>query len=50
VANLTGIEFRAAGDTDEIDSLMFCTFFGGDNSSWAPTATMWIDFAGFGIH
>jgi hypothetical protein len=49
VANLTGIEFRAAGDTDEIDSLMFSTFFGGNNSSWAPSATMFIGFADFGV-
>jgi hypothetical protein len=47
VADFTGITFRATGDTDEIDSLMFSTFFGGHDSSWAPSATMAIDFAGF---
>jgi hypothetical protein len=49
VAHLTGIEFRAAGDTDQIDSLMFSTFFGGHDSSWAPSANMTIDFAGFSV-
>ena len=47
VANFTGITFRAAGDTDAIDSLMFCTFYGGSDSSWGPTATMHADFRGF---
>jgi hypothetical protein len=49
VADLTGIEFRASGDTDAIDGLMFSTFFGGHDSSWAPSATMSIDFADFTI-
>ena len=49
VAQATGITFRAAGDTDEIDSLMFTTFFGGHDSSWAPSATMAIEFAGFSL-
>lgn len=47
VANFTGITFRAAGDTDAIDSLMFCTFYGGSDSSWAPSATTYADFRGF---
>lgn len=47
VANFTGITFRAAADTDSIDSLMFCTFYGGHDSTWAPTATTRIDFRGF---
>jgi hypothetical protein len=49
VAHLTGIEFRAAGDTDAIDGLMFSTFFGGNDKSWAPSASMAIDFAGFNL-
>ncbi len=49
VAQATGITFRAAGDTDEIDSLMFTTFFGGHDSSWAPTTTQEIDFANFRV-
>lgn len=47
VADFTGITFRAAGDTDSIDSLMFSTFYGGHDSSWAPSAMMYIDFRGF---
>ena len=47
VADFTGITFRAAGDTDSIDSLMFSTFYGGHDSSWAPSATTHIDFRGF---
>lgn len=47
VANFTGITFRAAGDTDAIDSLMFCTFYGGSDSSWSPSATTYADFRGF---
>jgi hypothetical protein len=49
VAQLTGIEFRAAGDTDQIDSLIFSTFFGGHDSSWAPSSTTTIDFAQFSV-
>ena len=49
VANFTGITFRAAGDTDAIDSLMFCTFYGGSDSTWAPTATTSADFRGFTV-
>jgi len=49
VAQLTGITFRAAGDTDQIDSLMFSTFFGGHDSSWAPPTTTTIDFAKFSV-
>ncbi len=49
VAQATGITFRAAGDTDEIDSLMFTTFFGGHGPSWAPSSTQEIDFAGFTV-
>jgi hypothetical protein len=46
VAHLTGITFRTDPVT-EIDSLMFSTFYGGHDSSWAPTATEHIDFASF---
>ena len=49
VANFTGITFRAAADTDSIDSLMFCTFYGGHDSSWAPTATTSADFRSFTV-
>ena len=46
VAHLTGITFRTSSAT-EIDSLMFSTFFGGHDSSWASPVTQHIDFANF---
>jgi hypothetical protein len=46
VAHLTGITFRTDAAT-LIDSLMFCTFYGGHDSSWAPTVDEHIDFASF---
>jgi hypothetical protein len=46
VAHLTGITFRT-DTTTRIDSLMFSSFFGGHDSTWAPTADQHIDFAGF---
>ncbi len=49
VATLTGLVLRASGDTEEIDSLIFSTFFGGSGSSWAPTAAQHIDFRGFAV-
>ena len=48
VAHFAGITFRAAGDAAvHIDSLMFSTFFGGHDSTWAPSSTQHIDFASF---
>jgi hypothetical protein len=48
VAQFTGITFRGAGDSNEhIDSLMFTTFYGGHDSTWAPTVTQHFDFATF---
>jgi hypothetical protein len=50
VGHFTGITFRAASDAGmHIDSLMFCTFYGGHDSTWAPTADMNMDFASFHI-
>jgi hypothetical protein len=46
VAHFTGITFRTASAT-LIDSLMFSTFYGGHDSTWAPTANERIDFASF---
>jgi hypothetical protein len=46
VAHLTGITFRS-DLTTQIDSLMFSTFYGGHDSTWAPTATEHIDFSTF---
>ncbi|MGC2207464.1 MAG: polysaccharide lyase [Candidatus Dormiibacterota bacterium] len=49
VANLTGITFNTASEPEPISGLMFTTFFGGDNSSWAPTSVQHIDFADFRV-
>lgn len=46
VAHFTGITFRTDLAT-QIDSLMFTTFYGGHDSSWAPSVTEHIDFANF---
>src|ERR1700730_4471493 len=48
VGHFTGITFRTDAST-RIDSLMFTTFFGGHDSTWAPTADMSIDFASFHV-
>ena len=47
-----GVPYRFGGlvirtDSTRIDSLMFCTFFGGHDSTWAPSSMQTIDFAGF---
>lgn len=44
--HFAGLEIRS--DTTRIDSLMFSTFFGGHDSTWAPSADMHIDFQSFG--
>jgi hypothetical protein len=49
VGDFTGLTLAAAGDTEEINALMFSTFFGGNDSSWAPTSTQYIDFADFTV-
>lgn len=48
VAHFTGITFRT-DYTTHADSLMFSTFYGGHDSTWAPTATQRFDFTGFGV-
>jgi hypothetical protein len=48
VSHDAGIEFRIDG-TVHIDSLMFSTFYGGHDSTWAPTADEHVDFASFTI-
>jgi hypothetical protein len=48
VSHDAGIEFRIDA-TVHIDSLMFSTFYGGHDSTWAPTADQHIDFASFTI-
>jgi hypothetical protein len=49
VAQQTGVTFRATGDTDAIDSMMFTTFFGGHDSSWAPSSNQVIDWRDFAV-
>jgi hypothetical protein len=49
VAQQTGVTFRAAGDTDAIDSMIFTTFFGGHDSSWAPSSNQVIDWRDFTV-
>jgi hypothetical protein len=48
VAHFTGITFRTDTST-HIDSLMFCTFYGGHDSTWAPTSTQTADFTSFRV-
>ncbi|TAN33902.1 hypothetical protein EPN29_04525 [bacterium] len=48
VAHLTGITFRTDSAT-HIDSLMFSTFYGGHDSTWAPTTVQHFDFAAFHV-
>ena len=48
VAHFTGITFRTTSAT-RIDSLMFCTFYGGHDSTWAPTVDQHFDFAAFHV-
>jgi hypothetical protein len=47
VANFTGITFNTGAEPEPIDSLMFTTFFGGNDSAWAPTTVQHIDFSDF---
>jgi len=37
-------------DSFAIDSFLFNTFYGGDDSSWAPDSDMYIYFDNFEIH
>ena len=46
VAHFTGIVFRTDYAT-HADSLMFSTFFGGHDSTWAPSTDQRIDFSSF---
>jgi hypothetical protein len=49
VNQFTGLTLSASGDTEEIDSLMFTTFYGGHDSSWAPNSVQHIDFRNFAV-
>jgi hypothetical protein len=48
VSHDAGITFRV-NNSVHIDSLMFSTFFGGHDSSWAPSSLQHIDFSSFSI-
>jgi polysaccharide lyase-like protein len=48
VSHDAGITFRV-NNSVHIDSLMFSTFFGGHDSSWAPSSLQHIDFSSFTI-
>lgn len=48
VGHFTGITFRTDTAT-HVDGLMFSTFFGGHDSTWAPSSPQRIDFAGFTV-
>jgi hypothetical protein len=48
VGHFTGITFRTDANT-HIDSLMFSTFYGGHDSTWAPTTDQHFYFADFRI-
>jgi hypothetical protein len=44
VYSADNLSFRNT-DTLEIDKILFETFFGGNDPSWAPTENTYIDFA-----
>ncbi len=46
VSHDAGIEFRVDGSV-HIDSLLFSTFYGGHDSSWAPPSDQHLDFQTF---
>jgi hypothetical protein len=46
VSHDSGITFRTTSSV-HIDGLMFSTFYGGHDSTWAPTTTTTLDFANF---
>jgi hypothetical protein len=48
VSHDAGIEFRVSAAV-HVDSLLFSTFYGGHDSSWAPTSDQHLDFAAFRI-
>ncbi|MDJ0727228.1 MAG: hypothetical protein QNJ38_19185 [Prochloraceae cyanobacterium] len=48
VINRRNLNFRSV-ETLKIDGILFSTFFGGSNSSWATPRDVHIDFAGFSV-
>ncbi len=49
VLERTGVKFRETGDAFAIDAFYFSTFFGGSDSSWAPTKDETVDYDTFVI-
>jgi len=48
VSHFSGLNFRSV-DTLKIDGILFSTFFGGSNSTWATPNDVHIDFANFSV-
>jgi hypothetical protein len=48
VLNVGGLRFRDI-PTLKVDALLFSTFFGGADQSWATPVTTYIDFANFSV-
>ena len=48
VANFSGLNFRSV-DSLNIDGVLFSTFFGGSDSSWATPNNTYVDFANFNV-
>jgi hypothetical protein len=51
IAEQTGLQLRATGGSaTEINRFMFSTFFGGNDSSWAPSKTVTARFDNFAVY
>lgn len=48
VAQFDDLEFRTTSDL-RIDGVFVSTFFGGDDTSWAPDESTWVEFGGFAV-
>jgi hypothetical protein len=49
VIDRTGLVFRTTKDL-KIDGILFSTFFGGNDSSWATPQDVYVDFADFSVY
>jgi hypothetical protein len=49
VIDRTGLVFRTT-NTLKIDGILFSTFFGGNDSSWATPQDVYVDFADFSVY
>lgn len=48
VAEFTDLRFRTTADLG-INGMFMSTFFGGDDTSWAPKKSTWVEFSGFAV-